>query len=721
MGKCSWFWDDENMPDRDRVAMTQWKKWTKYHRFPFKAIVHLLITAALIVQIYYVSSQLTEYTRGNRGSFSAFFFPEVTYDPERPYLQEHALYTTKDAFDAFNLVVSNYYNLGSIAMCDYQYLQEKVNGTVYDVKRPVMTLTQFDSSSKDLESKYFLTEEFSLGPFQGKSDDEIRELFSMTSDIKISLSLLDDEYLPLVGRSRFQWDIDVSYAVAGGGLIPSISIQKSLPSGDTLLQSKMSWIPIVVLVLTAISTALNVKAMFMACIVYFRSKAKYDAIPPRKLNDFFHTSGIVPKCLQWSDIPLSVRAKFFINWNLMSLIGDGFLISYGVLALFLDEGSPTSDTTRLLLGGAIFIQATSFTRYLEYNSKFYTLILTLKVSLPNIMRFTLSVAPFYMAYALCGIVLFSPFTSRFYSLDQTSVTLFALLNGDDIHATFDDLSENYPMPWVSRIFLYSFVVLFITTILNIFIFIIENNYHVAKVLSLQNSKERGSDSIMGDPEALLMWQELKKVFSMETLFDLIDEHHSKSQSSWTPLIVPKEDRDRRKKLKQRNLSKSQSHQPSPNSLSPTKTSRDGRSKQRQSRSKSPAGKNSLSLSFQKSNRQRETEQEKDIYASSVPLASINDFPRRDLPASPVSSTSTMYRLNEERAAALARAHPASLHALDIIRSSQDKFLVDLNNSVTQAQAKFLADLEGELASMVDGDLFDFESEDDEDVSGYGAV
>jgi hypothetical protein len=60
------------------------------------------------------------------------------------------------------------------------------------------------------------------------------------------------------------------------------------------------------------------------------------------------------------------------------------------------------------------------------------------------------------------------------------VTLFALLNGDSILTIFDDLAAKYPYPLLTRVYLFVFVVLFITAILNTFIFIIEDAYHSAK-------------------------------------------------------------------------------------------------------------------------------------------------------------------------------------------------------------------------------------------------
>lgn len=60
--------------------------------------------------------------------------------------------------------------------------------------------------------------------------------------------------------------------------------------------------------------------------------------------------------------------------------------------------------------------------------------------------------------------------------------MFSLLNGDDIYATFEDIEQGqYPVPIISRIYIITFVTLFVTSVLNVFIFIIEDSYRKAKL------------------------------------------------------------------------------------------------------------------------------------------------------------------------------------------------------------------------------------------------
>jgi len=67
------------------------------------------------------------------------------------------------------------------------------------------------------------------------------------------------------------------------------------------------------------------------------------------------------------------------------------------------------------------------------------------------------------------------------NLDETATTLFCLIAGDDIHDTFEKIADGgYPVPFVGRCFIYTFVIIFLTSVLNVFIFLIEDAYDSAK-------------------------------------------------------------------------------------------------------------------------------------------------------------------------------------------------------------------------------------------------
>jgi len=122
-----------------------------------------------------------------------------------------------------------------------------------------------------------------------------------------------------------------------------------------------------------------------------------------------------------------------------------------------------------------------------------------------------------MTHTTCAVL-----AVQFATLDQACVTLFSLLNGDVIHDVFDQLhpvcsfllpacmsaclpcscDPCFPSPLcscylcftlqqhpvVSRIYIYSFISLFIYAVLNIFIAIIEDAFFASKAV---RSRPRG--------------------------------------------------------------------------------------------------------------------------------------------------------------------------------------------------------------------------------------
>lgn len=65
---------------------------------------------------------------------------------------------------------------------------------------------------------------------------------------------------------------------------------------------------------------------------------------------------------------------------------------------------------------------------------------------------------------------------------MTSECLFALLNGDDMFATFSTTSMASPaVLWFGRLYLYTFISLFTYVVLSLFISIIMEAYEVMKV------------------------------------------------------------------------------------------------------------------------------------------------------------------------------------------------------------------------------------------------
>ncbi len=87
----------------------------------------------------------------------------------------------------------------------------------------------------------------------------------------------------------------------------------------------------------------------------------------------------------------------------------------------------------------------------------------------------------------CGWIVFGPYHTKFQSLSSTTETLFSLINGDDMYATFANLETQSFVIWLfSQIYLLSFISLFIYVVLSLFIALIIDGYETVKVRFLWN-------------------------------------------------------------------------------------------------------------------------------------------------------------------------------------------------------------------------------------------
>jgi hypothetical protein len=119
----------------------------------------------------------------------------------------------------------------------------------------------------------------------------------------------------------------------------------------------------------------------------------------------------------------------------------------------------------------------TYTRIQAFSS-YYVLIHTLKLSAPKAARFTIGIFPLFLGYAIFGCAVFSQVSVLFSDLNHACVTLFALTNGDIINDAFEDLGDEFP--YLSLIYMYSFISIFIYAVLNIFIAIVEDSFVATK-------------------------------------------------------------------------------------------------------------------------------------------------------------------------------------------------------------------------------------------------
>uniref|UniRef100_A0A0R3RLP5 PKD_channel domain-containing protein n=1 Tax=Elaeophora elaphi TaxID=1147741 RepID=A0A0R3RLP5_9BILA len=202
-----------------------------------------------------------------------------------------------------------------------------------------------------------------------------------------------------------------------------------------------------------------------------------------KLASFTATVQFVSSVLGL-ELTLSDQLEFLNFWYVMIVTNDICIICGTLCKItieFRDFDNDLFTTSGILLGIGALLVYVGLLRYFCFFSKYNILILTIKKSLPNILRFMSCAAVLYAGFLIAGWVIIGPYSLKFRTLGKSSEALFSLLNGDDMFATFFTINDsNTIIKIFGTVYIYIFVSLFIYVVLSLFIAIIMDAYEVIR-------------------------------------------------------------------------------------------------------------------------------------------------------------------------------------------------------------------------------------------------
>ncbi|XP_065520717.1 mucolipin-1 [Lathamus discolor] len=179
---------------------------------------------------------------------------------------------------------------------------------------------------------------------------------------------------------------------------------------------------------------------------------------------------------------LSDRMEFLNGWYILLVISDVLTVMGTIMKIGIESKNFAGyDICSILLGTSTLLVWVGVIRYLTFFQKYNILIVTLRVALPNVIRFCCCVAVIYLGYCFCGWIVLGPYHVKFRSLSMVSECLFSLLNGDDMFVTFAEMQQHSYLVWLfSQVYLYTFISLFIYMVLSLFIALITGSYETIK-------------------------------------------------------------------------------------------------------------------------------------------------------------------------------------------------------------------------------------------------
>lgn len=469
------------------------EKWEAKRRFPYKFVVQVIKIVLVTLQLcLFAHSRYmhVNYTWDNTVTFSHLFLRgwDITmevnnYPPETGPL---SVYMIDEFFRTIDYAAAGYANLpqaigpysfptedntmAPMSLCLYRYKDGTIFGfnesyvfnpeidtlCVYLYQNVTVNGSQAYLREKDIHINFSALVKaelrFAIKTVNFKAAGPITAPDCYRFDILIFFNNQDHD-----GQMTLRLEAEPTRLVCHG----DVEFIKNSQIDDAL----RSLLNILVIVICLVSFGLCARAIFRAQLLRVMT------------CDFFQQT-------YGKDLSSEGKWEFVNMWYIMIVFNDVLLIIGSALKEEIERKHFIADdwnVCSLLLGVGNSLVWFGVLRYLGFFKTYNVVILTLKKATPKISRFLLCALIIYAGFTFCGWLVLGPYHIKFRSLSTTSECLFALINGDDMFATFSIMSEKSLMLWwFCRIYLYSFTSLYIYVVLSLFISVIMDAYDTIK-------------------------------------------------------------------------------------------------------------------------------------------------------------------------------------------------------------------------------------------------
>lgn len=399
------------------------------------------------------------------------------------------MYKQDEFYNTIDYALDGYYNLnnsigpysypaednsrGRVELCLYQYKE----GVIFGFNESFVFNNEIDETCYNLTHKYNTEKFTSLQFFR---DNQVRMNFSALVEAHLKFAIKTVNFKaagPITPPDCYQFNVVIYFDNRDhdGQMLLSLDAEpiRLECKGDIQYTTDNQ-------IESALGTMLNVFVMMIcATSLILCSRAIYRAqlLKYETIKFFDKTYG--------KELSSEGKLEFLNLWYITIIINDLLIILGSAIKEQIERkhyGGDQWNVCSVFLGTGNLLVWFGVLRYLGFFKTYNVVILTLKKAAPKVARFLLCAILIYAGFTFCGWLILGPYHMKFRSLATTSECLFALINGDDMFATFSIMSFKSPMLWwYSRVYLYSFISLYTYVILSLFISVIMDAYDTIKV------------------------------------------------------------------------------------------------------------------------------------------------------------------------------------------------------------------------------------------------
>ena len=456
---------------RDKLFLTPFEKYQIFGKFPWRFTLNIFLVILTTAQVLLVDSSTTSYSRAEERFFHEQFIAQGE-KYEKTFPLKKYIYTINELKDHVSNSVNNFYNLTNISLENVTYPSKKnylpLNFTYYNYF--------YNDSSNIYYQNYFNITKNDLGPFSDTNDTKLLNMLKIIKFFTIDYSIRT--FAPYNFGDYFEcfiWDIIQKYNFEERNhFIVTLNIKRGACEDKSY--SKFGfikgsyWIHVIVLLFSSINLYLTSISIYHRYKYYYALKMKYKKIP---VEEYEENGESISK---WDILREKEKKKFFSYWDFAQFFCHVLQIFDAILSLYEDEDIVVY--TQYVTGFAACFSYIILGKYLYYYMQFNSIFNMMNKSIRRLLSYFIGTSPIFLGFIFFGYANFWG-SERFTSVTLTMTTLLSMMNGDSILDIINDLESTGF--FIGCIYSYSFGIMSICVICNLFVSIIEEAYVNTKI------------------------------------------------------------------------------------------------------------------------------------------------------------------------------------------------------------------------------------------------
>ena len=461
----------------DQMFLNPLEKYAIYNKFPFVLTLHIFLVIFLMYQIINNCPENEEGRHFKHFLYEMFLPLDDDNDAKDKtgftYQQHLYIYNIDELKDVINKSLSNYFDIENISIENITHMYKNDSGKALS---PEMYVNYLKDKINELPGK--LSFELNIDDFGPLNDNENAKLFiNNITSFKIVYYLMtifpnsnqnQDKEQKCIGH-----EIEQIYSFENAANIDLYLKYNKIPCSNNTYIAEFFWSEIIIIILSIISliyTYFHVSKRYKYYLLYKKEeseKMNHKKIIGNKLREDFDKEDLIFNYLVTRKKSIDKNYKILDIWTIISICGNAMQIIGAILTIF-DPYQFNSLTGFITSMGTVFALLI-FIKYMDNLGSCSIIFETIKRGVPPSLNYLIGALPVFIGYAMFGICVF--WKSEFFAtLTDSIASLFSLMMGDSVYFIFDDLiNHNY---FLGNIYCYSFCIMFIVIVMNIFLGIV---------------------------------------------------------------------------------------------------------------------------------------------------------------------------------------------------------------------------------------------------------